>query len=112
MRFWVLIDHEVKKLTLSSGIPSTVEELVAAVKEHFSIPTDISLQYKDEEFDDFFTLTSTNELKDKCTLKVVYAPLALTLTVVPQESTPDVSDVSSLGECSSLSANSMDKTRK
>ena len=42
MRFWVLVDHEVKKLTLSSGIPSTVDELVAAVKESFSIATDMS----------------------------------------------------------------------
>lgn len=38
----------------------------------------------------------------------MYAPQALTLTVVPQESTPDASDVSSLGECSSLSGNSVD----
>lgn len=109
VRFRVLIDHEVKKLTLSSGIPSTVDELVTAVKEHFSIPTDISLQYKDEEFDDFFTLSSTNELKDKDTLKVVYAPLDLMLTAVPlMQSTPDVSDVSSLYECKSLSGESVD----
>lgn len=63
--FQVLVVHEVKKLTLSTGISWTVDELVTAVKESFSIPTDTSLQYKDEEFDDFFTLTSTNELKDK-----------------------------------------------
>ncbi|XP_032362781.1 uncharacterized protein LOC116674409 [Etheostoma spectabile] len=106
VRFRVLIDQEVKKLTLSSGIPSTVTELVAAVKEHFSIPTDISLQYKDEEFDDFFTLTSTNELNDKDTLKVVYAPLELALTVVPQESTPDASV--SFCDCTSLSGDSVD----
>ena len=108
MRFRVLIDHEVKKLTLSTGIPSTVDELVTAVKESFSIPIDISLQYKDEEFDDFFTLTSTNELKDKDTLKLVYAPINLTLTPVPQESTPGASDVSSLCESGSLSGDSLD----
>ncbi|KAL1005692.1 hypothetical protein UPYG_G00062440 [Umbra pygmaea] len=108
VRFRVLIEQEVKKLTLSSGIPSTVDELVAAVKEHFSIHAGISLQYKDEEFDDFFTITSTNELKDKDTLKVVYAPLELTLTVVPQESNPDASDVSSLCEFISPSGDSVD----
>ncbi|KAE8278095.1 hypothetical protein D5F01_LYC23836 [Larimichthys crocea] len=108
VRFRVLVDHEVKKLTLSTGIPSTVDELVTAVKVSFSIPTDISLQYKDEEFDDFFTLTSTNELKDKDTLKVVYVPLHLTLTLVPQESTPDASDVSSLCESVSVSGDSAD----
>ena len=69
----------------------------------------ICLQYKDEEFDeDFFTLTSTNELKDKDTLKVVYVPLHLTLTLVPQESTRDASDVSSLCGSVSLSGDSLD----
>ena len=85
-----------------------MDELITTVKESFSIATDISLQYKDEEFDDFFTLTSTNELKDKDTLKVVYVPLHLTLTLVPQESTPDASDVSSLCESVSLSGDSLD----
>ncbi|XP_051772154.1 uncharacterized protein LOC127524567 isoform X1 [Ctenopharyngodon idella] len=80
VRFRVLTDHEVKKLTLNSGIPSTVDELVAAIKEQFAITTEISLQYKDEEFDNFFTLTTTKELKDKDTLKVVYVPLNITLT--------------------------------
>lgn len=98
VRFRVLIDHEVKKLTLKSGIPSTVDELVAAIQEQFAITTEISVQYKDEEFDDFFTLTTAKELKDKDTLKVVYVPLNITLTVVPQESTPDTSSVCSLSE--------------
>lgn len=84
--------------------------MVRAVKESSrkSIATDISLQYKDEEFDDFYTLTSTNELKDKDTLKVVYVPLHLMLTLVPQESTPDASDVSSLCESVRLSGDSLD----
>ncbi|XP_067239633.1 uncharacterized protein [Chanodichthys erythropterus] len=98
VRFRVLIDHEVKKLTLNSGIPSTVDELVAAIKEQFAITTEISLQYKDEEFDDFFTLTTTKELKDKDTLKVVCVPLNITLTLVHQESPPDTSSVYSLSE--------------
>ncbi len=99
VRFRVLIDHEVKKLTLNSGIPSTVDELVADIKEQFSITTEISLQYKDEEFDDFFTLTITKELKDKDTLKVVYVPLNIALTLlVPQESSPDTFSVYSLSK--------------
>lgn len=98
VRFQVLIDHEVKKLTLKSGLPSTVDELVAAIKEQFAITTEISVQYKDEEFNDFFTLTTTKELKDKDTLKVVYVPLNITLSLAPQESTPDASSVCSLSE--------------
>lgn len=63
VRFRVLIDHKVKKLTLNSGIPSTVDELIAAIKEQFAITTEISLQYKVKKY--FFTLTTTKELKDK-----------------------------------------------
>lgn len=59
VRFKVLIDHEVKELTLESGISSTVDKLVAAIQEQFAITTEISVQYKDEEFDDFFTLMTT-----------------------------------------------------
>lgn len=83
-----------------------VEELVAAVKEAFSITGNISLQYKDEDFDDFFTLTSTNKLKDKATLKVVYPVINLFMTAVPEESTPDASDESSLCESVTLSVDS------
>lgn len=103
-----LIDHEVKKLNLNSGIPSTVDELVAAVKENISIPTDIKLQYKDEDFDDFFTPAFTSEVKDKDTLKVVQAPLSLILTAVPQEDTLEASYLSSLCESVNLSVDSWD----
>lgn len=104
MRFH--IDHEVKKPNLNSGIPSNVDELVAAVKENISIPTDIKLQYKDEDFDDFFTPTSTSELKDKDTLIVVQAPLSVILTAVPQEDTLEASYLSSLCESVNLSVDS------
>lgn len=108
MKFRVLIEEDIKKLVLKNGIPLTVEELVVAVKEAFSITENISLKYKDEDFDDFFTLTSTEELKDKATIKVVYPVINLYMTVVPDESTPDVSDVSSLCESTAHSVDSQD----
>lgn len=80
---------------------------MAAVKEAFSITVNISIQYKDEDFDEFFTLTSPNELREKATLTVVY-PVNLFMTVVPQESTPDASDVSSLCESVTFSVDSQD----
>lgn len=89
-------------------MPSSVEELLGAVKEEFSLTAEVSLQYRDEDFNDFFTLSSTSELKDKDTLKVVFMPHTVTLTVVPMESTPDTSDVSSLYECASQSTESDD----
>lgn len=111
MKFRVLIEEDIKKLVLKNGIPLTVEELVVAVKEAFSITENISLKYKDEDFDDFFTLTSTEELKDKATIKVVYPVINLYMTVVPDESTPDVSDVSSLCESIAHSVDSQDTVK-
>lgn len=105
MKFRVLIEEDIKKLVLKNGIPLTVEELVVAVKEAFSITENISLQYKDE---DFLALTSTEELKDKATIKVVYPVINLYMTVVPDESTPDVSDVSSLCESTTHTVDSQD----
>lgn len=76
------------------------------LKKQISIPTDIKLQYKDEDFDDFFTPTFTSEVKDKDTLKVVQAPLSLILTAVPQDDTLEASYLSSLCESVNLSVDS------
>lgn len=108
VRFMVLIDDEINKLTFNSGMPSSVDELLAAIKETFSIKTEISLQYKDDDFNDFFTLTSTSDLKDKDTLKIVYAPPSITLSFVPLESSSDTADVSSLSESLNHSVDSDD----
>lgn len=89
VKFRVILDHEIKKLCLP-GIPHTVQELEAAVKQAFGIPVDISLQHKDPDFDDFITLSSTDDLKDKDTLKIVYVPPTIIVTTV---------DESELSEC-------------
>ncbi|XP_067330012.1 uncharacterized protein [Channa argus] len=106
MRFRVVIDHDVKKITFQNGIPSSVEDLIKVFKQAFSITSDIGLQYKDTDFDDFFTLTSTSDLKDKDTLKVVHVPPGIIMTTVPQKHNLDTSDVSSVDEL--LSVDSQD----
>uniref|UniRef100_A0A3P8U2H9 PB1 domain-containing protein n=1 Tax=Amphiprion percula TaxID=161767 RepID=A0A3P8U2H9_AMPPE len=106
MRFRVIIDHDIKKITFQNDIPSSVEDFIKVFKQAFSITTDISLQYKDADFDDFFTLTSTSDLKDKDTLKVVHMPPGIIMTTVPHERNPDNSDVSSVDDL--LSADSQD----
>lgn len=76
----VLIGQEIRKLILPSGIPNTLDELRKAVKEEFDITDDFSLQYKDSDFNDFFTLTSTDQIQHKDTIKVVFpSPIVLTL---------------------------------
>lgn len=106
MRFRVIIDHDIKKITFQDGIPSSVEDFIKVFKQAFSITTDIGLQYKDADFDDFFTLTSTSDLKDKDTLKVVHVTPGIIMTTVPQERNLDTSDVSSV--CDLVSVDSPD----
>ncbi|XP_030599293.1 uncharacterized protein LOC115789875 isoform X2 [Archocentrus centrarchus] len=80
----VIFGHRIEKLTLLSGIPDTVEELNLAVKQTLDINDDFSLQYLDPDFDDFFTLHSTAQIKHKATIKVVtIEPVILNLYPVP-----------------------------
>jgi len=73
----VIINDRIEKLVLPSGIPSTVEELQTILKENFGILEEFSLQYLDSEFEDYFTLHKTDQIKHKDTVKVVYAPKIL-----------------------------------
>ncbi|XP_063741520.1 uncharacterized protein LOC134865754 isoform X2 [Eleginops maclovinus] len=93
-KFRVLIHHEIKKITFQNGVPSSVEDLIEVFKQAFSISTEIGLLYKDTDFDDFFTLTSTSDLKDKDTLKVVHVPPGIKMTKVPQGPKHEPSDMS------------------
>lgn len=109
VKFRVILDHEIKKLCLP-GIPHTVQELEAAVKQAFGIMVDISLQHKDPDFDDFITLSSTDDLKDKDTLKIVYVPSAIILSNfdVSELSAPESSFSNSVPEDESLPSTSND----
>ncbi|KAJ4946958.1 hypothetical protein JOQ06_009001 [Pogonophryne albipinna] len=84
----VIIDDRIEKLVLPSGIPSTLEELQTVVKETFDISDEFSLQYFDSEFEDYFTLHKSDEIKHKDTVKVVYAE-HITLNLVPLDECTD-----------------------
>uniref|UniRef100_A0A3Q2T6P5 Uncharacterized protein n=1 Tax=Fundulus heteroclitus TaxID=8078 RepID=A0A3Q2T6P5_FUNHE len=88
----VIIEHRSKKLTLSSGIPSTVEGLHATVKNTFGIIEDFTLHYLDEDFGDYFTLHSANQIQHEGTIKVVIIP-SIVLTCTPTENQTDVSNL-------------------
>lgn len=73
-----------------------MEDLIKVIKQGFSITTDICLHYKDSDFDDFFTVNSVSDLKDKDTLKIVHVPPGITVTTIPPlECNPDASVLSS-----------------
>jgi hypothetical protein len=61
-----------------------------------------SISYKDKDFDDFFTLTSEDYLRDKDRLKVGNEPQIFTLTIVPQEEKLNNSDVCSQSDSHSV----------
>lgn len=53
-RLRVILQEEICKLNLPSGIPQTVEELKKIVKETFEIDQDFSLQFQDQDLDGQF----------------------------------------------------------
>ncbi|XP_074528600.1 uncharacterized protein LOC141791837 [Halichoeres trimaculatus] len=64
---------DARKLTLMSGIPSSVDQLVLEIKTAFGLTQPFRLQYKDTDFDnEYVNVTSTSEIKDRDTLKVIY----------------------------------------
>lgn len=82
----ILEEHDVRKLNLPSGIPNTMNDLLSIVKESFQLQGDFSLMYLDKDFgDQFFTLTTTEEVKDKDTVKIVQVQPTITLNLTPLE---------------------------
>lgn len=95
----VIIEHRSEKLTLSSGIPSTVELLHETVKGTFGLIEDFTLHYLDEDFGDYFTLHSTNVIKHKGTIKVVIIP-SVVITLSPL--TENKTELNNLNDSSSF----------
>ncbi len=104
VKFRVILDHDINKLCLP-GMPHTVKDLEATIKQKIGISMDISLQRKDQDFDDFVTLSSIDDLKDRDTLKVVYVPPVILFTNVdiPELPTEDCSVSRSVSENYSVS---------
>lgn len=77
--------QEVRKLLLPSGIPNIVDALKLTLKEAFAVTEEFSLQYMGSDFQDDFTVSCTDQIWHKDTIKVVFpAPVAnLRLFLVP-----------------------------
>lgn len=86
----ILADHDVRKLQLPSEIPETMNDLQLVIRDTFGIVGDFSLHHQDVDFgNEFFTLLSTTDIKDRDTIKVVYIleppKISLTLTDVTND---------------------------
>lgn len=67
----VLGEDNCMKLTLLSGIPDSVDSLRLEIQKQCGIEGEFRLQYMDNDFDQFMNLTSTADLQDKGTVKVI-----------------------------------------
>ncbi|KAI4874477.1 hypothetical protein NFI96_021464, partial [Prochilodus magdalenae] len=77
----VIIEHRSEKLLLSSGIPSTVEQLHETVKGAFGLIEDFTLHYLDEDLVSAeFQRITTGNLEPKCmSMLDHYSPKLLSL---------------------------------
>ncbi|XP_077094707.1 uncharacterized protein LOC143746636 [Siphateles boraxobius] len=79
----ILQEHDIRKLDLPHGIPGSVNELEHIVRKTFGLIGSFTLHYKDPDFgEEYFSVTSTSDIKDKDTIKVIHIvePPTLTLT--------------------------------
>ncbi|XP_039544877.1 uncharacterized protein LOC120491248 [Pimephales promelas] len=68
-------EDDARKLTIRSGMPTSVDGLAFEIKTFFGVTEQFRLQYKDVEFgNEFMNLLSISDIQDRSTLKVVYLP--------------------------------------
>ncbi|XP_071804959.1 uncharacterized protein [Asterias amurensis] len=70
----IITEGNVQKLILPPGLES-VQDLKNQVKERFELKGEFSLQFVDPDFDNFMSLSSLKDIKDRGTIKVV--PLSI-----------------------------------
>ncbi|XP_041865943.1 sterile alpha motif domain-containing protein 3-like [Melanotaenia boesemani] len=91
------------KLILPSGIPGSVDRLKEEIQRQFGLTEDFRLQYRDAEFDnEYMNLTTTGDIKDKSTIKVIYTQNPAPSTVPTTASTAASTGTSSLIDSPSL----------
>lgn len=101
----VIIDHHSEKLSLSSGMQDTVEQLHKTAKDTSQIHEEFTLHYFDEDFGGFFMIHSTNEVKHKGTIKLVIIPSIVLSLATPD--TENVADADNVSDTSSLTSKTL-----
>ncbi|XP_043953902.1 uncharacterized protein LOC122820502 [Gambusia affinis] len=97
----ILQEHSIKKLTLPTGIPNTVDNLVSIITKTFQLHGEYGLLYQDKDFDNqFFSVTSTADLYDKATVKMILKEPNITLDLHPIFESGPSSTLSSLSSVS------------
>ncbi|XP_063048812.1 sterile alpha motif domain-containing protein 3-like, partial [Engraulis encrasicolus] len=85
----ILGENDSTRLTLPNGIPESVDDLIPHIKNQLELEGDIRLQFMDQEFgNEFNNLTSTSEIEDKSTIKVIHQPFIIIAGNHLDDSTP------------------------
>ncbi|XP_058500363.1 uncharacterized protein LOC131469446 [Solea solea] len=112
----VLGGDDARKLSLMSGIPASVDQLVHEIKTAFGLVQQFRLQYKDADFgNEYVNLISTSEIRDRDTVKVVFFACEETIFSIPgtlppcSTSTPLTSPNISQSSVNSFSSRSLDE---
>lgn len=71
-KLWIVFGEDnCLKLSLPSGIPDCVDSLQVEIQKQCGVEGEFRLQYMDPDFDQFMNLTSTADIEDKGTGKVI-----------------------------------------
>ncbi|CAL8406509.1 unnamed protein product [Arctogadus glacialis] len=112
----ILTDGSCQRLTLTNGLPASIDDLLVEVKTQCGLQGTIRLQFMDVLFgNEFLNLTSISEVEAKGTLKVIDMSRPNTmqhhdemLTVLNPVANPHAFSPSSVNDSSSMSGASVD----
>lgn len=93
----IIEEHDIRKLKLPLGIPDTLNDLISVIIETFHLQGEFALLYEDTDFGgQYFSVTSTADLHDKATVKMVRKETVITLDLLPVDESGLSSTLSSV----------------
>ncbi len=102
----ILGENDAQKVKLQNGVPCSLAELKNEIQTQCNLLGEIRLQIMDPDFNEFVNLTSTTDVQNKSTLKVM--KLCDSLAVSPSPTTCDTDILSSRSSSEASSSSSLD----
>ncbi|XP_077072666.1 uncharacterized protein LOC143746383 [Siphateles boraxobius] len=93
----ILGENNCERLNLPTGIPNSLNDLKREIQTQLRVLEDFRLQFKDPDFNDFVNLTSTSDIQDRATLKVIQLPTSTSFPTT--SSVPEINETSSVSSC-------------
>ncbi|XP_048843320.1 uncharacterized protein LOC125715604 isoform X1 [Brienomyrus brachyistius] len=89
----ILGENNYERLNLPAGIADSLNDLKKEIQTQLGVLEDFRFQLKDLDFNEFVNLSSTSDLQDRATLKIIFLP---TSTSTSSSSVPKQSETSSV----------------